>query len=463
MQGIKYRNNKSFFLFLLLSALATGLTSCKKMVTVGTPENKLISDVVFTDDKSALSATAGLYSRMMQTNTIFASSAMTLYPAMSADEIFNTIAGTNDEFSKNSLNISNSTIQNNIWGFGYNYIYQANAIIEGLEKTGNISAEIKNRLLGEAKFIRAFCYFYLVNLFGDIPLVVTTSYEQNAVLPRHSSASIFEQVISDLKEAQTHLASTGLTTDHTRPDKWAVTALLARVYLYRRDWANAELNATTLINAGLYNLETSLAKVFLPASKEIIWQMVPVQPNYNTWEGNLFIPATGIVPSYSLTSFLKNAFEINDQRKSVWTQNITVNGSVYTYPYKYKIRTGATITEYYVVLRLAEQYLIRAEARVQQDKINEALSDINLIRNRAGLTNVITTNKPTILSVIEHERQIELFAEWGHRWFDLKRTGRIDAVLGIVKPSDWASTDALYPIPATEILRNPFLTQNPGY
>lgn len=116
-----------------------------------------------------------------------------------------------------------------------------------------------------------------------------------------------------------------------------------------------------------------------------------------------------------------------------------------------------------MVFRLAEQYLIRAEARAQQGDATGAKADINAIRNRAGLPDTDADGQASILAAIEHERRIEFFTEWGHRWFDLKRTGRADAVLSPIKPN-WQSTDVLFPIPLQEIENNPnLLPQNAGY
>ena len=116
-----------------------------------------------------------------------------------------------------------------------------------------------------------------------------------------------------------------------------------------------------------------------------------------------------------------------------------------------------------MVLRLAEQYLIRAEARAQQSNIEGAESDLDLIRSRAGLMNVTADTKDSLLSEIQHERQVELFCEWGQRWCDLKRSRLADVILGERKKPNWQSSDSLYPLPANEILRNPVLMQNPGY
>jgi hypothetical protein len=124
------------------------------------------------------------------------------------------------------------------------------------------------------------------------------------------------------------------------------------------------------------------------------------------------------------------------------------------------------LSEYYMVLRLAEQYLIRAEARAHLRNLPGAIADLDSIRNRAGLPLISITNpaitREELLIAIQQERQTELFAEWGHRWFDLKRTKQADAVLKDRK-SSWNSTDTLYPVPASERILNPNLTQNDGY
>ncbi|HEU4473178.1 MAG TPA: RagB/SusD family nutrient uptake outer membrane protein, partial [Flavisolibacter sp.] len=122
------------------------------------------------------------------------------------------------------------------------------------------------------------------------------------------------------------------------------------------------------------------------------------------------------------------------------------------------------LAEYLIVFRLAEQYLIRAEARMHKGDIQGSISDLNIIRSRAGLPSLPVTLTPVQLATaIEQERRVELFCEWGHRWQDLKRTGRAGAVLSTAKAPNWQSTDELYPIPAVEMQNNPFLTQNPGY
>ncbi len=457
---------KTKYSFALICVCYFLLTACKKLVTVDEPLNKLTSELVFTTDKSAVSAMSGLYSKIL-TSTSFANSGMTIYTGMSADELLNTSPGSNDEFSKNKLTTSNTVVATNFWTNAYNYIYHANAIIEGLNKSEDVTLPTKNQLMGEAKFMRAFCYFYLTNIFGDIPLITTTSYTENSTFPRKSSALIYEQIIKDLVDAKGLLVTSYPTPGKLRPNKFTVAALLARVYLYQKEYGKAEEEATVIINSGVYTLTPNLNLVFLGNSSEAIWQLLPnsnlTANTQNVYEGTVFIPASGIVPVFTMTNYLLNSFETGDQRKTSWINMTTVNGTNFYYPFKYKVKSAPSITEYYMMFRLAEQYLIRAEARAQQNNLSMAVADVNIIRKRAGLPDLTLTTQALLINAIIHERQVELFAEWGHRFLDLKRTQTADAVLGIVKATDWQTTDALYPIPQTQINLNVNLTQNPGY
>jgi hypothetical protein len=168
-----------------------------------------------------------------------------------------------------------------------------------------------------------------------------------------------------------------------------------------------------------------------------------------------------------LSDSLVYNFDLGDLRALHWIDSISVSGITYYYPWKYKLNyTGAPPVEYPMVLRLAEQYLIRSEARAQQGNLNGAAADLNAIRTRAGLPNTAAVTQQDFLNAIYRERRFELFTEYGHRWLDLIRTGNVNAVMGVVTPEKggiWVPTDSLYPLPLTEIKADPNLTQNPGY
>ena len=177
----------------------------------------------------------------------------------------------------------------------------------------------------------------------------------------------------------------------------------------------------------------------------------------------------GSNPVY-LSSFLLSAYEPGDQRRVSWVGSKTVGTNTYYYPFKYESATFNTpVTEYLMVLRLAEQFLIRAEARAQQSNLSGAASDLNMIRNRAGLTNTTATTQADMLTAIYHERQVELFTEWGHRWLDMKRIGNIDAVMGgstgvcQAKGGTWNTDWQWYPLPLYDLQQDANLVQNAGY
>lgn len=435
------------------------ISSCKKFVDIPNPPDKIISAEVFTDDAKASSAVTGIYGSLINGSTGFANGLTTVFAGLSSGELDRFNPSVNEqEFLGSQLSPSNSTVQT-FWSSAYQHIYYANACLEGLQKSSGVTVNTKRQLMAECRFIRAFCYFYLVNLFGDVPLVLSTDYHVNSVLPRAAASEIYQQITADLKEAKDGLPVSYITTEKVRPNKWAVASLLARVYLYQMDWQKAEAQADEVINSGLYSPLPSLQTAFLKNSKEAIWQLLP--RNGFVPEVSQIIPMAS-TPRVILPASMIQSLSSGDQRRTRWVDSITYQSVRYYYPGKYKATTGSN-TEYYMVFRLAEQYLIRAEARIYLNNLTGATSDINLIRSRAGLAGLsVSLTQAELITALENERKAELFAEWGHRWLDLKRTDRTTALLGPIRPG-WQPTDALYPVPLNEILTNPALSQNAGY
>jgi starch-binding outer membrane protein, SusD/RagB family len=301
-----------------------------------------------------------------------------------------------------------------------------------------------------------------------VPLVTTTDYTATSKLGRSPVDSVYTQILTDLTAAQQVLPVAYPSAGHLRPNLYTVKALLAKVELYQKNWQAAYNAADTIIHSGLYSLVPNLNNVFLNGSTEAIWQL-PANGKFSvTTEANEYVPYTsGTVPAYPLTSFLLNAFEPGDQRLQDWTGKVIINtGSANDtsyYPYKYKNRIpSAPTTEDFMVLRLGEQYLIHAEAAAELGNLGTALSDLNTVRARAGLGASTASTQADLLTAIMHERQVELFTEWGNRWFDLNRTGTAGAVLNAEK-GGFQSYMALYPVPFSQIEVNTLLTQNPGY
>jgi len=297
-----------------------------------------------------------------------------------------------------------------------------------------------------------------------VPLITSSKYQDAATSSRAATSKIYTQIINDLNDAKTLLSFQYISTGRVRPNKWTAVALLSRCYFYTNHWKEAEAEATSIIASGQYLLESNLNNIFLKNSTEAIWQLMPVRPGFNTYEGLEILPVSAFsAPTYLITSALLNSFENGDNRKSTWIKFRVFNNDTLYYPFKYKLTNGATLNEYYIIFRLAEQYLIRAEAELNQNKIPEAQADINVIRSRAGLENTLANDIPSLKLAIEQERRSELCFEWANRWYDLKRTGRATDILAPLKGSIWQSTDDLWPIPQQEINLNPSLIQNPGY
>jgi hypothetical protein len=399
---------------------------------------------------------------------------------LAADELRNSFIVNEDApFLKNDIDPSNQLIQN-IWQDNYRDIYVLNELIIGLSDNSKISPDLRSLVLGEAYFLRGLYYFYFVNFFGDVPLVTNTEYTVNAKMPRTPSAQVYEQIISDLREAQKHLPPVytpveGYAGARANASKLAATALLARVYLFTQQWTLAEAAATDVISSPLFQLETDMNKVFLAGSIETIFEFVSFNPRFNTGAAGMFVPASSSArPPVIFTDTFLNKIEAGDRRRQ-WIRSTPFGATQYHSPYKYKVLGGAPYTEHNIVLRLAEQHLIRAEARAQQGWITEAQSDLSVIRSRAGLSPVDPAmTQQELLAAITHERSICFFAEWGSRWLDLIRlpsqTNPLDIhrrladdILETLKPGTWVGTAKRWPVPVYELEQNPSLVQNPGY
>lgn len=456
----------------LVPILSVFIVSCEDFVEVDAPETSLIGESVFNDDINANAAVAGIYSDMVgSAGTVFTNTEnLHNLTGIAADELV-TFSSSEDEvqIASNELFPGNPNMSF-LWNECYKYIYSCNSIIEGVSGSTGITDSLANQYEGEARFVRAWMYFNLVNFWGDVPLAITSDFQVNASLSRSSVDIVYDQIVDDLETARELLSEEYLTFERVRPNRAVATALLARVHLYRENWPEAESLASALIDDGRYVLEPDLNDVFSISSNEALWQLQSVVPGVGTYEGVRFIltfsPAfTGGV---SLREDFVNSFEAGDNRATQWIDTYTFfDGSTFDYPFKYQESLFSSInvlpTQYSTVIRLAEMYLIRAEARAQQNNVTGAQDDLNAIRSRAGLPNTSASDRSNLLLAVEQERKFELFTEYGHRWFDLNRTNRATAVLSPLKEG-WQETDALWPVPQLEFQRNPNLgDQNPGY
>ncbi|WP_431199644.1 RagB/SusD family nutrient uptake outer membrane protein [Mucilaginibacter sp. P19] len=433
------------------------IAGCKKVLEVGTPQNQLTTDKIFADSTSALAAMANVYA--LFNNTIDPN--YNIYMDCYSDEL--QYSGSTDEtlqYIQGSVAPSNTT-NANFWKASYFAIYSANLIIEEAPKATNLTSKTAAQFVCEAKFLRALTYFHLINTYGTVPLILKTDVNLSSKAAQSDSATVYKQIILDLTDAKNGLPATYLGAGKVRANQFAALALLAKVYLWQRDWVNAEATASLVLGSGLYTPLPAITNVFSANSTETILSFW-TQFGY-IYKSPDLVPSGG-APLYFYTLAQLNSFENGDQRKLNWILPTTVSGTTYYSPYKYRNATANSISpEYLIVLRAGEQYLIRAEARAQQNNISGSISDINVIRHRAGLGDYIgAIDKSSLLSAIYHERRSELFSEWGNRFLDLKRTGTLNLINSSSK-SGWKPTGVVLPVPQYEMNTDPNLKQNQGY
>lgn len=483
--------------------------SCSKLIEIDPPINSVGTEKIFENDAKADAALAALYSTMInmdEYNTL-CYGGVSLVGSLLADEVSPSMGTVDVVYNPYRLN---KVLQTNeslllLWQSGYKYIYIANSLIDGVaaSTSPSLSEKARRQIRGEALLIRAWSHFQLLNLFGPIPLVLSSDVNQTRTLERSNPEAVYKQLEADLKEAYTLLQPDFSVTGgkKIRPSRDAATGLLARIFLYQGRWADAEAEATKLIDGGNYALEP-LNITFRGTSREAIWQLeridysvkelklmesINFMPKYRysiltgaefIWKDKDTYESLGaeigfLIPAYPVNEELVAAFEPDDNRKTKWIDSIPqpdeapYNGKLLHYMSKYEneFNLNEKADMLLAMQRLGEIYLIRAEARAQLGTdLTGAAEDLDAIRGRAGLLPTTASGKAALLDAIAHERRVELFGEWGHRWFDLKRTGKAAAMANAYpEKQPWSSDKLLLPIPQKEREVNPYLGQNPGY
>lgn len=439
---------------------------CESFVETDLPNSQLSPVAVFTDKTTANAAMTDIYSRMREKGML-SGAAFGLGSLMGVytDElVFYGSASQPAAFFYNNSILPSDTSVADLWNSSYAQIYAANALLIGVSGSASLAPELKNQLRGEALFVRAVLHLYLADLYGGIPFVTSTDYRVNRTLTRLPIESVYSLIRTDLEEAITLLPENYLTADRIRPNKSAAHAVLARLELYAGNWAAAANEASAVLNNTAYAPTVTPDAEFLKTSPWTIWQFAPAANGKNTNEGRYYHFVSGPPPLVAMSDELVASFETADLRKSSWVKPVTTAGTTWYQPYKYKQQADTPASlEYSVVLRVAEQYLIRAEARARQGELIGAREDLNVIRHKAGLPDSELTTAAALIDAVLKERRLELFAEFGHRFFDLKRLQKLDEVLQPVKPG-WDTYGNLLPLPEADLLANPFLRpQNPGY
>ncbi len=406
-----------------------------------------------------------------------------------------------------------------IWFVMYNVVFRANWTLNNINKVSDISDDIRNRSIYEARFLRALAYFTLINLFGDVPFYTKPlSTNEGFEIRRTPKQEIYDFIIKELHQCAgitmqgDNIEDSGLPVKGTyalgRATKGAALGLLARAYLYLENYEMAELIAKKVIDSGIYALQddfganwdnlspNGIESVFEinvePQGQPETWAMNPgswivsftVNKNFEPNQGGgwaIIVPDSSVV---ELFEYDENGQDL-DQRREM---TIYKAGDKYEYapqglewyvpaPPTYCLLSKYSKRNHYnepakqnlsryldsdsqiPVIRYAEILLIYAEACFRNGKTTEAFTYLNMIRVRAGLTEF--NGSENFMEKLMHERRIEFLGE-GHRFYDLRRGGKLSEVLGT--EGYRAETNGLFPIPQNELDLNKNLApQNAGY
>ncbi len=458
---MKTRIYKKLILPILITTLL--VSSCENLIDVDLPENQMNSEQVFADVQTAEAALAGVYAGLYN-NSLISGDRMGLLLSLYTDDLdFFAPTATNGmmELYSNQLTSSNAVVYGQ-WSGAYQLIYSCNAIIEGIERSESIIVADKTRIKAEAQLIRSILLYYLQQLFGDIPYPVTTDYRINQSLPKLPHSQVLTQLETHLSESIKFLSDAYRNPERIFLNRKGAQLMLAKVYLEQNRWEDAESLLKSIINTGMYTVQNDLDKTFKKTGNHILWQLKP--PNSGDATREVVAYYFDFIPpyNYALSSDLMSAFSAGDLRKSAWTKAVTVGSNTWHRAYKYKNLTGNT-DEYSIVFRIEEVYLLLAETFARQSRTADALPYLNAIRTRAGLAPITgPLTGETLLEEIVRENRLEFFTEMGHRFFDLKRTGRLNILLA--KKPNWKTHFSVWPLPERELLLNPHLKpQNNGY
>jgi len=479
---------------LLLTCSIVLLGSCDDFLTEDL-KGKFSSDNFYQNDKQAIQAGNGVYQAITFTNS---NNAIWVFGDVASDDA---VKGGNpgdqaeityiDEFNANA----NNGIISNYWRFAYEAIARANNVIANVPAVA-MDEELKNRIVGEAKFIRAYTYFNLVNIFGKVPLKLQPQVTQAAIhVPLSEVSAIYLQIEKDLTEAVAVLPISYSSSDVGRVTRGAALAMLGKASLYQERWTAAIGYFQQVEALGVYRLLDNYADNFKLAhenSSESIFEIQHLSVQVPSGEGSAlnqwFAPAAEggyyfNAPTQSLVdAFEKSATSEVDPRldASIGREGQPwLNGE--TFSASWSSATGFLTKKHqqplseissslkgdgdlnYIYLRYADVLLMKAEAFNENSNADSAKANLNKVRQRALasysgtppadlLLDVTTTNQNLLRTAIQKERRVELAQEF-HRYFDLMRWGKVvaETALGIEFNYD---NERYFPIPQAEIDAN---------
>ena len=496
-------------LFILFSILV--LSSCEDFLDKPIKGKQLVSNYYSNIDEIE-SAVLGSYATLSPQDW-WENDFFYLVGDICSDDAFkgNSIEGDQRDFG--NLAQFNITPQNEWldikWKYMYQGIYRTNLIINRVPDAP-VSEELKSKYIAEAKFLRAFFYFELVKNFGGVPLTTTPRTISDEPLDRATESDIWSQIEKDLMEAIPNLPlkSEQPLEEQGRATKGAAQAFLAKAALYQNNWPDAETYANQVVSSGEYNLNDSFDQVWAVNNPNGNGSIFEIQNQYSeTFDAGSALPTvTGsradggwgfCTPSSHLENFMagdprlehtiiKEGQYVDEEHPEFDTRPSENESGRINRKYYLSFADRADQEAHkrsplnHILMRYADLLLIHAEACSQQGKDELARASLNAVRARVGLPE-ITLGGADLLNAIYNERRMELALE-GHRYYDLKRTGKLEAAIAdFVDYNMNRSTDQydanndkgvlfdpnkhyVFPIPQSEIdLSEGLLDQNPNY
>jgi hypothetical protein len=450
-------------LFIASVLLAGG---CESFLDIK-PTNSLVADNAIYDAKTSRAAVNAVYSSF---KSYVNGSALVLGLIPGDNVFFGGSQSQNIELDNNAFTVTNSAIVG-AYASNYSIINRANWVISEVPKVKDDAFAVgeQNHIVGAAFFLRAFSYFYLGRSWGGVQLQLnpTTDLGNIGHIKRSTQAETYAHVIQDLVEADKLLLPDDATT-RNRVQKAIVQALRAKVHLYAKQWEEAEQYATQVISNQKYKLAQSYTAFYKGPflTTESVFEITATTNDggvsRSAWYPSAVVRGGSFEyrPTNELVELLRDPTKGGDRKDLIATTGSDTYGVLYhTNTATADVPAG---TDPGYVIRIADLYLIRAEARIRKASPDAAgaIADLNAIRGRAnaGLFPVGTTDVTQILQAIWDERRLE-FAFEADRWYDLARTGQAKTVLGVSENS------LLFPLPQADVLSDPDLDgqNNPGY
>jgi len=478
---------------LILPAALALVQGCGDLLTE-TPQDFLGPENFYRTATDAEAAVNGVYAGFLESGALFKNGLSLALDAGSDDARVGPQVGQVDNRITGALNYSAGSPRiTNPWGEFYKVITRANDVVDRVPSIAMPEAR-KASIIGEAKFLRALSYFYLVRLYGDVPLVIRAE-EIGLDVSRAPKEQVYQQIIRDATEAAAALPTTWTGSGAGRATQGAALALLADVHLTRREWSQAATAAKRVIDSNVYSLFPNYLNAFLPATKNGQEHVFSLQATgANTIVSSQYVRTyypremgTGQGGGFAVAQVTQRFYDSylpGDYRKEVGyrTSGPNPQGRIVTfYPHVYKFRPSNPIAMdlgdvNIPIYRYAEVLLMYAEALNEQNQPAQAVTYLNMIRararlgtgneNRADPANYTgPAAQAAVREAIFQERRWELAHE-GKRWFDLLRRGQ-DYFMSQLRLDPEATgldpNDMLWPVPQDELDLNKNLTQNPGY